>query len=142
MSGILCAIVGMGGDGAPVIAITNDLIVYRSGGVLSANAAYRLQTDGMVYAGTGATVINYLAQETWNTVPATVGNYEVRVTVSSGDTPAGTIGSWLNLGSTWTWTMVASPGNYRLGDILVEIRDAATLAVLTSATITLEADAT
>ena len=143
MTGILCAVAGMGGGGAPVIAITNDYIFYRSGGALSANAAYRLSTDGLVYAGRGATFISYISTETWNTVPATVGNYEARATSTSGDAPTGgTLNSWLSLASIRTWTMQASPGNSRFGDILVEIRDAVSLVVLTSATITLEADAT
>lgn len=144
MVGILCTIAGMGGGTAsPTININNDYVFYRSGGALSANAAYRLATDGLVYNGTGATFINYTTTETWNTVPATVADYEVRATSISGDVPSGgTFGAWLTLGSTWTWTMVASPGNYRIGDILIEIRDAATLVVLTDATVTLEADAT
>lgn len=140
MSGILLAAAA---GVTPVIAITNRTITWASGGVISANANYRLDNTGLVYKGTGSGTPTYTILETWDTVSYTTGNYEVQVT-ATGDTWAltGTLGSWLNLGTTRTWALQGSPGNYVTCTLTVQIRDTATSTVQTSATITLTADAT
>lgn len=63
-------------------------------------------------------------------------NYEVRATVSSGDTPPGTIGSWISLGisSTWGWT---AQDTEKSCDLLIEIRTVVGHVTVDSATISL-----
>jgi hypothetical protein len=53
-------------------------------------------------------------------------NYEVRATLSSGDTPAGTLGSWLDVGQTWGFSAVSFDAECVL---FVEIRNKSTLVV-------------
>lgn len=66
--------------------------------------------------------------------------YEARFTILSGALSAGTAGSWLNLGTTRAWSVSRATIDNSLCQGTVEIRDATTLVVLATATITLEAD--
>jgi hypothetical protein len=71
---------------------------------------------------------------------AAPGSYEIRATLNSGDTPVGTLGSWLALTSTRTWSLT-KPGNiagFRECELTVEIRLGAT--VLDSTIVTLSAE--
>lgn len=139
MSGIMLA--AAAANSTPVIAITNQTISWLSGGVLAAFAGYRLDTDGIAYKGRGSGTPSYTTIETWDTLSYTTGNYEAYVT-ASGDTPTGTLGSWVNLGTQQTWQLMGNPGNYVACVLSVQIRDVATSTVQTTATINLIADAT
>lgn len=70
---------------------------------------------------------------------ASGGNYDVRVTATGDPITGPTLGSWWTLGSTNKWQLSTS-GGFKQAILSVDIRDASTLAVLASATITLEAD--
>ena len=59
--------------------------------------------------------------------------YDIRMTVNSGSTPTGsTTGIWLSLGTTRTWTISQSGIGTTASNVTVEIRNASTLAVLSS----------
>lgn len=76
----------------------------------------------------------------WLTL-GTAANYDARWTNVSGAPTTGTTGTWLNLGTSRSWTMDGPGGmgtNVAIGT--VEIRDAATLVVLATATIELDAE--
>ena len=141
MSGAFIAL--MGGYGGPVIKLTSPVAVrFASGGVSSASTGYRVANDGFVYTAAGSS-LSYVQQEQWDSIAATVGNYEVRATVNSGTTPGGSAtGSWLNLGTTRSWTLTATIGTTRTCDLTIEIRDATSLSVLATASVTLTSDAT
>lgn len=141
MTGILAAMVGIGGGGGtPIITLTNRNVTYFSGGVLSANAGWRASSDSYVYTGVGSSTPTYTQREQWDSQPATVGDYEIYVSYT-GDTPSGTFNTWLNLGTTRTWLLTASPGNVLSATLSVQIRDVATSTVQATATIDLTADA-
>ena len=141
MSGIQMALLGSGG--APKIQLTTPITVaYASGGFLSATTGYRVANDAFIYTGTGSVSPSYSQFEQWDSVPSTVGNYEVRATLNSGTTPTGTLNTWLNLGTTQTWTLTAPTGNFRTCNLTIEIRDTATSTVQATAILTLESDAT
>lgn len=77
----------------------------------------------------------------WITPQANMGDYEIRATLSSGDTPVGTIGSWVSLGATKEWTLTEDT----LDDtdtcvLLIEIRWTGNNVVQDSASYTLTAN--
>lgn len=128
------------GTSKVVIAITNQTI---SAGVFSpdtAEAGYRLNSNGKVYKNQNGSLTEI---ETWCTPTSEASNYEARVTVVSGVTPTGTIGSWVALSSTREWTVQEpTPGNTSTSTFTVEIRRTGTTTVLDSATIELIATVT
>jgi hypothetical protein len=137
MTGILAAIAGFPAN--VTISITDRTISRTING--TATATFQLNADGNVRNHGGA------IQEIWcgingTAAPSSTSGYEGRATLQSGTAPtSGTIGSWENLGTSRSWSNV----NSGLDDstitsvILVEIRNAATLAVVDSATITISA---
>lgn len=142
MTGILCVLAGSAG--APRIQLTTPVTVsFSSGGLTNARTSYQVNSDSFVYTGLGAATITYTKQEQWDSVPSTVGNYEVRATVSGGVTPSGSAtGSWLNLGTTQAWTVVSTPGNTNTSSLTIEIRAVGTTTVLATSSVTLTSDAT
>lgn len=129
-----------GTSAAPTITLTGRNVTSFSGGVLSANAGWRASNDSYVYTGVGSGTPTYTQREQWDSIPATVGNYEIYVSYT-GDAPSGTFNTWLNLGTTRTWLLTASPGNVLAATLSVQIRDTATSTVRATATINLTADA-
>lgn len=126
-------------SGSASISITNRGVLHVSGGILPANVSYVLSNDSYVKKVVNSTTYNV---EQWDSVPASVADYQARVTVTSGALTSGTTGSWLNLGTTRTWNLQAAAGNYDQCVFTVEIMAAGGGSVLDSATITLTADAT
>lgn len=76
----------------------------------------------------------------WVTPTSAAAGYECRMTVTSGTFSVGTVGSWLALTSTRTWAKTQSIVG--VGQVVgtIEIRDAATLAVVATATVDLTAE--
>lgn len=143
MSGIQMALLGAVGEPTPVIFLTDPIAVsFLSGGLAPAIVGYRVANDSYVYTGDGNTTLTYTQFEQWDSIPATVGNYEIYASLSSGSTPTGTLNTWLNLGTTRSWTLSASTGNYATCQLAIQIRDTATSTVRATTTLTLEADAT
>ena len=102
----------------------------------TATGGYRLNTSGIVEKRLGG---SYTTLETWLSF-GTASNYECRATVISGALSSGTAGSWLSLGTSREWTVTQSVVGTNTCDLTIEIRNASTLVVLDSATITIEAD--
>jgi len=78
----------------------------------------------------------------WLTPQVNMGDYEIRATLSSGDTPdTGTIGSWEALSTTREWTLVEETADAsETCDLLIEIRWTGDNEVKDSATYTLSAN--
>lgn len=77
----------------------------------------------------------------WLTPQTNMGDYEIRATLSSGDTPNGTIGSWTALSTTQEWTL--TEGTFDDTDtcvLLIEIRWTGNNVVQDSASYTLTAN--
>lgn len=140
MTGVLCAVAGAASAGVTIQLTTPRTLTFISGGVLQAVTAYRVASDGFVYTAANSTG-SYTQQEQWISNVALVGDYEVRVT-SAGDTPSGTLNTWLALSTTRSWELTATPGNAFTTQLTVEIRDTATSTVRATAIINLNSDAT
>ena len=135
MSGIHIALLGSGTDA--VIAITNQTISAYVFSPNTAEAGYRLGADGKVYQNVNG---SFTQLQTWCTPTSQASNYEARVTVNSGSTPTGTVGSWVALSSTRDWTISeTTSGINNLSNFTVQIRRTGTTTVLSSATIDLTA---
>ena len=68
------------------------------------------------------------------------GLFECRWTVLTGSLSSGTTGSWLNLGTTRTWTRSAGAGADQVTTGTLEIRNAATTRVVATCAVSIEAD--
>ena len=136
MSGIHAAVASQALYTPPVtISITDQFISRYSIGGATVSATYTVNNDGGVRNHNGTLL------ETWNSTPGTVGSYEVRAILSSGNTPSGSaLSTFLNCGGSQGWSLVASPGSSLTCVLSVSIRDATTLTVLDTATISLTAE--
>lgn len=79
-------------------------------------------------------------QYTWQGGGA-ASDYDIFATLNSGTVTGSPTGSWLNLGSgrSWTCTRASNIAGTTSAQITVQIRNATTLAVLATGTITLDA---
>jgi hypothetical protein len=100
----------------------------------TATTSYALSNSGQVFK-------NGIAQPSPWLLLGGAGDYDVRATQLDGtSTIGGILGSWENLASTLSWSITASgAGDSESGSMFVEIRDALTLAMLDSATISFSA---
>lgn len=131
MVGILGAIANFGT--ALVISITNDTVSRTA--TPTATATYTIASDGLVKRHGGVTL------ETWNTVPAASGNYEVRAAQTSGPAlSAGTLNTWLACSSDNSWSLMDDTNFGKTAVLTVEIRLASSGVVQDTATITLTAE--
>ncbi len=79
----------------------------------------------------------------WVTPTSAAGSaYEARVTVNSGTTPNGTVGSWLSLGTSRAWDLSTVSVTTVTCNLTVEIRNATSLVVVASGTVILTATKT
>ena len=122
-----------------VISITNQNIYSASSSSSPSTAGYTLNADGLVYKIEEATSAQV---EQWVAPAARAIDYEAKVTMISGALTSGTVGSWLPLSTTRTWTRVAARFAYQTCTFTVEIRRAGVGTILDSATVILAADAT
>ena len=121
----------------PTVSITDQYIsASRPSG--ASTAGYRLNSSGIAERQVNTT---YTTLETW-LLSGAASDYEVRATLSSGTLSSGTTGTWQNLGTSRSWTVVDSTFDAIISEaiIVVEIRNATTLLVLDTATITLQAE--
>lgn len=121
------------------IAIT-DRTVTATRLAAMATAGYRLNTSGVAEELVNAA---YTTLETW-LVMGSSASYEARATLNSGSLASGTTGTWLALSSSREWKVTDSVFDLNPveAEILVEIRNATTLAVIDSATVALSAERT
>lgn len=133
MSGILQAILSAG---EPLITLTDQAVSEDTPGG-AALATYTINSNGNVEETTigGGTV----TLEQWLTPAIGAGNYEVRATLNSGTLASGTTGSWLSCSTSRAWSCSRGVIGTQSANLTVEIRNAATLSVKDSATVTLQA---
>lgn len=108
-----------------------------SWGIGTRIATVRLNSDGYCYHGDNA---SYTSQYKW-LQSGTNTDFEVYATLTSGSI-TGTTGSWLSLGTTRDWSAVDSvaEGDSVSAEIILQIRNASTLAVVAMATFNLDAN--
>lgn len=114
-----------------------------AGGSAFAGIRFTSAAELQQKTGTGGSYVD-VSPEQWHYPrrPIMAGEYEIRATLNSGDVPsAGTMNTWLDLGTTREWNNVDSDAVVtKTSNILFEIRDAVTQIVLESESITLHAD--
>lgn len=124
--------------GGPRVAISDLSVSDTTISPTNASAAYQLTSSGVINRVTvsGGTV----AAGQWIMPASAAGSvYEVRATETSGTVSSGTVGSWLPLGTTRTWTLAQTSVGVSTCVLTIEIRMASSGAVLDTATVTLEA---
>lgn len=125
---------GGGVGGGNVASLINGSVAsYGSG---PRTATVRVGADGVVYTGDNGFFTN---NNIW-LVSGLPASFEVRCTVISGAV-TGTTATWLSLSTTRDWSITDTSNDYNseVAAILLEIRDAVSLAVLASATWSMEA---
>lgn len=131
----LLAAATAGALGAPSVVSLSD---NTSVGLNGKTAGVALNSNGSIslYYHDMPVVIGY-----WLTPQTDMGDYEVRATLSSGDTPTGTFSSWNALSTSQDWTLTEDTVDGNLTcDVLLEIRWTGNNVVQDSATFTLNAN--
>jgi hypothetical protein len=137
MSGIMTMLVGAKTPPtARGAALPGSPYVYRSGASGTLTASFSVNSAGTYTSASDDSRPNGI----WLTGTGTGTNYEIRATVVSGS-PTGTTGSWLALSSNRTWSVSVdgTSGLTETAELTLEIRDASTLTVYTTSSLTLEA---
>lgn len=94
--------------------------------------------DQQKYEGDG---VPYSTVAAWLLLGAAA-DYEIRCTVNSGTTPAGSAtGSWLSLSSTRAWTLTETGTGTKSCNLTIEIRKAGSSSSVDSATVTMSVEA-
>lgn len=102
----------------------------------TATCGYRITASGTVDF---MDDVSYSTLETW-LAAGSASNYEARVTVTVGDLTSGTTGSWLALSSSHEWYVQRPVIGKKICEFTIEIRNASTLSVSASASISLTAE--
>jgi hypothetical protein len=133
MSILLAAFAAMGGD---QVQLAN--VGVSSTGAGSQTATYTLESDGDVMS--DSSIFGSVDEGDWVTPKASApGTYEARATLDSGDTPTGTLNTWLALTSNRAWSLTQATAGSKQAILTIEIRKGSG-AALASATITLEVE--
>jgi hypothetical protein len=119
------------------ISISNESASKVTTDGSTATASFTFRTDRKVVDQDGSSL-----DTSWISSGYNLGDYSIRVTVNSGTTPTGTIGSWLALSSNRTWSLSQSSGasGTKTCSLKVEIKENASGTILDTATYTLTAD--
>jgi hypothetical protein len=128
---------GSGGDGD--VSISDTEVDTGNQYPNSATAGYRLNANGNVERTIDGS--NWTIIDVWLNSGA-AGDYQVRLTPTSGTFDTGTTGSWLTLSSTRPWTKSIVPGGgsgLESAEGTLEIRRVSNLVVLDTATLKLTA---
>jgi hypothetical protein len=135
---ILIAAFGAIGTGAQITLAASYSVFANNTVPLNASASIEFQSDGDIIT---VGDLGSVDEGDWISPKASApGSYEIRATLVSGDTPSGTLGSWLALTSNRTWTNNkpgAAPG-VRSCQLTIEIRLGST--VLDTTTVDLYAE--
>lgn len=124
------------GGGTAVLPPT--IFIERSDG--GTPAEFILDSDGGLNQRTSSTLTN-LGQ--WVSPASAASLYEVRSTVTSGSFSADpSAGSWVSLGSDRLWSRGAGASASQTVQATIEIRNASTLVVVTTSSLTLTCDRT
>jgi hypothetical protein len=118
-----------------LVNIANKTVGSFASGGDSTFSTYELLNTGVARENSGGNIFNYSGE--WLT-SGSASAVEVRATLQSGSTPSGTLNTWLNLGTTRSWTLSRTGLGQSTCVLLIELRNAASGTVLDSATVTLD----
>lgn len=107
---------------------------------LGTPAEFVLDSDGHRYSRTGSTLTD---DGIWASPVSAAALYEVRSTVTSGSFTADpSAGSWVSLGSDRLWSRGAGASASQTVQATIEIRNASTLVVVATTSLTMTCDRT
>jgi hypothetical protein len=133
VTGILGAL-----NAAPYYAVNLNNSTFHAYSSTSVTASCTYATAGtFTGSSNGSTASN--TSGAWLTAGPASG-LEIKADIVSGSVTAGTTGSWLSLASDRTWTKHQTPDGTSTVVLTVSIRNASTLEVLDSATVTIRAE--
>lgn len=121
------------GGAAAQIYLENENASRSTVAPTTAFAALRFLTAGTV-EGVG---ISTTTRFTWLLSGAS-SDYAVRATLDSGDTPAGTLGTWTTISSTREWSLTQITNGFKSCSLTIEVRRVSDSVVLGSCTFTLD----
>jgi hypothetical protein len=124
---------------AVAFALSGGTYTDATGGGSAANTYYRLTSTGTEDYQLGSS--GYVNIGNWITPNTTASSYECKMDLVSGTFSAGTVASWLSLAATQIWRTSATVGSIKTTSATISIRNATTLVVVATASVTLEADA-
>jgi hypothetical protein len=123
-------------DPGPPVFLTDTSLMAAANDPSDATCLFRLNNSGIAERNTTG---SYLSEFTWLLRGAS-GDYEARMTTISGTLTTGTAGTWEALSLTRTWGKTRTGVGISTYSGTLEIRDASTLVVLASCTVTLTAE--
>lgn len=129
MSGVLSLMVGA--TGGPRVSLQGLDSTDNANEPADASASYSLTSGGLEDVTPGGS-------GTW-LLSGSASDYDARATLVSGAVSSGTLNTWLNLGTTRSWTRTQTVAGSSAVTLQIEIRLAATGTVLATAQTTLTA---
>ncbi len=125
------------------ITINNDIITIddiTSGGPAIQTASYIILASGsIIFMGNSLEYdVDYFGTENgtnWIDPTSQAFNYQVRATVITGNTPTGTINTWLTCSTDIGWGLSLSGVGNKYTQLLIEIRDSLTQTIRDTANI-------
>jgi hypothetical protein len=130
VTGIIGALASGNGSGARVNVVNRTYSGSTTSSSITCSTSF---SSAGLNTGSGQSSYSWL-------LSGTASQYEIRMTTTSGTFSSGTTGSWLSLGTTRTWTRQRTSVGISTVTATVEIRDATSLVVLDTATITITAE--
>lgn len=126
-----------------IVSLINHSVMGIGFGAGDVSAGFTIASDGSAQGIENGVAVDFgtewIASQPVTSTATSL--FEVMVTLSSGTTPSGTLGTWLNCGTDRSWGLSASSGGSYYFDtcsLLVQIRDVATSTVQSIATINLK----
>lgn len=116
-----------------VLTLPNYTVTDSTLSPTNAIAIFRLNSNGNRQEELSGGVVNTLGP--WVTPTTIASNYESRATVISGSFTSGTFGTWQALSTSRSWNVTRTTIGTSVASMTLEIREAATLTVVASATI-------
>lgn len=138
MSGVMQVLLAGGG----FVQLTNQSVTAWKFSSGSAIAEYGLDNDGTAYTQENSGASVDIPGEWWSkgSTSGLGASYEVRATETSGTVSGGTVGTWQSLSSARAWWVTRSTAGSKTCTLTIEVRNATTLVVLDSCSVTLTAE--
>lgn len=125
--------------GKPPVVVTLRADTYSDSQSFPGTASASFSLDNAGAATGGPNSANGFLSYAWLSGALAAG-YEVRATKTAGLLNSGTLGTWLSLAATRSWSNTQTGAGSKSATITFEIRDATSLIVVATASIAISAD--
>lgn len=135
MAGIAQALIASVGSAGGVgnIVASNDAVYGGSA------AGIRFNSDGTTSVRVGGST--WYVDSAWISPKSGMSAFDVKCTrTGSAVVGSNSTGTWLNLGTSQSWSVTATSGNYASANLTLTFRNATTLAFVKTISVSLEAD--